>query len=748
VRKVEKDVDEHVEQLGKIFSMGASHGQEDRCRQAMFSDDRPPPGVRFMYKDHKKLKNGEVFPPTRMVCNATEGPVHRASIMIDSLVRPIADDMEEEAGTEVRSTEEVKRKLLDVNKRVKKQGEEMEEEGFEEERELVFFSQDVVGLYPSIIAETAGDIIEEAIKESKVEYQNVEWEQLETYLAITLTNEEKEELEIVDVLPKKTKKGGRGITLNYMKTEKHKDGTKKWSYEGKRKATKEERRKMLARTIKKMIIKIMKNHLYQFNGKVYKQRKGGPIGLLLTGTISPIVMLKWDSLFLQKLLKLGLSPEDYFRYVDDQGVTTWTVPEGMIFKDGGIEYPKDEEILKKPADERTANVYKEIANTIMPMIVMEEDFPSRNENKRIPVLDLEVWVHDNKVSHTFYRKPMANKAVINASSALDKKVKLNILVEEGMRRMRNVSPKEEWEETERHIDEFQLDVKDAGYPKKFRDRIVDMVVGKHGKEMDSHRKWEGGKEEGRPCYRTGKEREQQKTAQKEEGKKEKESWYRKGGHTSILWVPATPNGELMENVRKELEKTKNPEKTKIRIVQRGGSATSSSMIRGNPYPKNHCGRRECPLCDQGGEEGSRGQCYRGGIGYVGRCNRCPEESRSKGDVEPNVKEAVYHGESSKTFYRRTIQHLDQYVRKKEKSWMWKHVEEDHEGIVTGDGKDDFTFKLLGTFKDPTTRLANEACRLARDERGEGDWIKGRLKVLNDKTEFYTAKDVRITTTQF
>jgi hypothetical protein len=343
---------------------------------------------------------------------------------------------------------------------------------------------------------------------------------------------------------------------------------------------------------------------------------------------------------------------------------------------------------------------------------------------------------------------MTNKAVISNKSALEKKVKLNILVEEGLRRMRNVNPGAKWEETAKHLDEFQLEIREAGYPTKFRDRILDMVVGKYQKEMEKHWMWEeGNHDQGSPCYRTGEERESQKEEKKGD-LQSKEGWYRKGGYTSILWIPATPEGELMENIKEELAKSKGPAETKIKLVQRGGVSTASSLVKSNPFVRKNCGRRECVNCRQGGEQGSEGKCYKSGIGYRGECVRCPAESRSKGAAEPDIQHAFYHGESSKTFFRRTIQHHDAYVKKKDKSWMWNHVLEDHEGVIRGDGLGDFKFTVTGTFKDPTQRVADEAVRLARDERGEHDTVEGKVKILNDKTEFYTAKDVRITTTQF
>jgi hypothetical protein len=48
----------------------------------------------------------------------------------------------------------------------------------------------------------------------------------------------------------------------------------------------------------------------------------------------------------------------------------------------------------------------------------------------------------------------------------------------------NVSPEEKWEETGRHLDVFQLEIKEVRYPIGFRERIIDMVTGKREKQMD------------------------------------------------------------------------------------------------------------------------------------------------------------------------------------------------------------------------------------------------------------------------
>ena len=60
-----------------------------------------------------------------------------------------------------------------------------------------------------------------------------------------------------------------------------------------------------------------RNHLYQFQGKVYRQSEGGPIGLCLSMAVSRIVMGMWD----KQLAKLGAESGWVIhllkRYVDD-----------------------------------------------------------------------------------------------------------------------------------------------------------------------------------------------------------------------------------------------------------------------------------------------------------------------------------------------------------------------------------------------------------------------------------------------
>ena len=83
-----------------------------------------------------------------------------------------------------------------------------------------------------------------------------------------------------------------------------------------------------------------------------------------------------------------------------------------------IQQEEIENDLLIPDDKRTALLLKEVANQISPMIEMKEDVSSNYPNGKLPILDLEVWVEENTIYHSFYKKPMASRRVVCAKSAL------------------------------------------------------------------------------------------------------------------------------------------------------------------------------------------------------------------------------------------------------------------------------------------------------------------------------------------
>ena len=76
----------------------------------------------------------------------------------------------------------------------------------------------------------------------------------------------------------------------------------------------------------------MESHLYIFDNDIKLQRKGGPIGLYLTGTLAQIFMLWWDRELRTKLKDLDMECSMYTRYVDDITMVISATPPGMRYK--------------------------------------------------------------------------------------------------------------------------------------------------------------------------------------------------------------------------------------------------------------------------------------------------------------------------------------------------------------------------------------------------------------------------------
>ena len=58
-------------------------------------------------------------------------------------------------------------------------------------------------------------------------------------------------------------------------------------------------------------------------------------------------------------------------------------------------------------DERTAAFLCEVADSIHPSIKVKSDYPSRNLDQKMPLLDLKLWVEDERIWFSCYSKEMS-----------------------------------------------------------------------------------------------------------------------------------------------------------------------------------------------------------------------------------------------------------------------------------------------------------------------------------------------------
>ena len=82
-------------------------------------------------------------------------------------------------------------------------------------------------------------------------------------------------------------------------------------------------------------------HIYTFGGKLYRQAKGGPIGLRGTCALARVIMNVWDNMWEEQLRKVNIEWEDYFRYMDDGRIFLHPVKRGWRWEDGDLKYREE-----------------------------------------------------------------------------------------------------------------------------------------------------------------------------------------------------------------------------------------------------------------------------------------------------------------------------------------------------------------------------------------------------------------------
>ena len=495
--------------------------------------------------------------------------------------------------------------------------------------------------------------------------------------------------------------------------------------------THHERKKMLTLTIIAGVLQSMNNHTYRFNTVNRKQTDGGSIGNILTGELAKLIMSWWSTEFIA-LAKQATTRimEDFIIetgiYVDDMNIVFHPLPPGTRWckeeRKMIVMHDKLEEDNEVPKDKRSMNEMRKMANTICPIIQMEEDFPSRNKDQKLPILDLKVWVRDdNVIMHEFYRKSMACRTLIMGRSAMPRSMKRSVLTQEGIRILRNCSEDIPWHKIEEHLTDFSLRMKLSGYNENYRYNIINSSITgwKRQKEQDRNGS--------RPMYR---EKSWNRLQRKREKERKVAHWYRDGQSDRYdfpIFCPCTPNGELLNRWRNIADDIKKQSEDRIRpkIIEQCGTSLKSILCKPSPRESN-CNDHECRVCaceDNKGLECRK--TSKGGIGYEIQCMECNE----------NGKRSLYHGETSRTLYTRVKEHFHQgRDTANESRPLLKHIMLHHPGKRVK-----FNIKKTGSFQDPLSRQVNEGVRINNSNADPG-------YLMNSKAEYHQGQVPRIIVT--
>ena len=95
---------------------------------------------------------------------------------------------------------------------------------------------------------------------------------------------------------------------------------------------------------------------------------------------------------------------------------------------------KEERDQDKESDELTMTLLNEIGDSIHPSIQLTIDYPSGNQDSKMPILNLKMWTERHgehtKVIYEPYRKKVSTKATIHSRSAMGMRQRRSILTQE------------------------------------------------------------------------------------------------------------------------------------------------------------------------------------------------------------------------------------------------------------------------------------------------------------------------------
>ena len=228
---------------------------------------------------------------------------------------------------------------------------------------------------------------------------------------------------------------------------------------------------------------------------------------------------------------------------------------------------------------------KQIAETIDSNLKVTTDTTTNYEDRRLPILDVKVWIGndrngDTRILHMHYLKDVTTRSVINERSAHGKREKKNIIINEICRVLKNCSIHIPWEETAKQVTYFSQRLQYSGYSKHDIHEMISKALNKHDRRTYQYQT-------------TGTMYPMSTDKDKVERKRKKKEWYTdKGRYGSVMFVEATPDGLLKKEIQKAVKKNK----MKIKVVEMAGVTVKRLLQKSNPFEINKCKRNDCKIC--------------------------------------------------------------------------------------------------------------------------------------------------------
>ena len=705
VLKAEKQFNGASRQILRAFKFGETWGHGDRFVMAAKVENNEVPDLNQLVKDHKPTLK------TRPVCRAqvTQAPNGPIAELLCEILNPFVEEADKERRTEVKSQEELCSEMNKVNARIKEEG--LRRGPYQTEGNLVVGSKDVEAHYPNIDIDLAASEVKKEIEDSDLEV-NVDTNEVALFLACSMTAEEIMDEGLTEYIHKRRFKNGArpGLTCKAITGGPAARQQDRAWVQPERIPARAVKMKMIGCVMSVAIKLVMNNHFYSFDNIIRKQMKGGAIGNKLTERLGKILMKRNCRKYVSELARLGLETELLKCYVDDTTDACAAIDPGVRFENG--ELVKKDELVEEDRnvadDERTMNVLKDVANSIFDCVQFTVDYPSKNENGKVPILDLEIAVVDNQMIHEHFEKPCAAKMVIPFQSAHSRKMKMAVLVEEGVRRLRNTARGLDEEKRRSVMEKWSRKLRRSGYPATWRHEVIKAAYEKYDKMCEDE---DNGV---RPIHRPREWKEKERRLEKEA---KVTNWHKsKPDQVSAPLILDPTGGSLSKDAKEVCRKFEQVTGMRVVVQERAGNA-NKALAKSEPLKDEKCGRDDCFPCETGG-----GKCEKNGAGYEIVCVTCQRAGRK----------TCYYGETGKNAYTRGGEHRAACRLENEENALYKHCQLEHGGMQA-----EFSMRVAGRFSSCLVRQVNEAVRIGMSDAE---------CLMNSKSEFHQAPLVRVVAT--
>ena len=133
----------------------------------------------------------------------------------------------------------------------------------------------------------------------------------------------------------------------------------------------DQKRKLFGKVLEVMVATTFSNHIYVYRNDLFRQARGGAIGLRLTGVVARIVMDRWARLMIERLNQAEVSLFMLKKYVDDVNLCLALIEDGWFWQQEGRKPPvfiwtQERELEDKSVDaspqEKTMGKIQDLAN--------------------------------------------------------------------------------------------------------------------------------------------------------------------------------------------------------------------------------------------------------------------------------------------------------------------------------------------------------------------------------------------------